>query len=106
VHRDLGPAHVLHRNGELAGVIDWTDACVGDPAIDLAWLLHEGPRPLAAALEEALDVTPDVRERSRLHYQLRPWYDVAYGLEHDRDELVSTGLRNILDRFRTGPGPD
>ncbi len=35
VHGDLHMRHVLVDQGELSGVIDWGDVCVGDPAIDL-----------------------------------------------------------------------
>jgi aminoglycoside phosphotransferase (APT) family kinase protein len=37
LHADLGPAHVLVRDGRIAGVIDWADMRVGDPALDYAW---------------------------------------------------------------------
>ena len=40
LHADLGPDHLLVRDGRLAGVIDWGDARVGDPALDYAWLLN------------------------------------------------------------------
>lgn len=33
-HSDLGPAHLLVRDGRLAGVIDWGDARVGDSVRD------------------------------------------------------------------------
>ena len=38
VHTDLGPAHLLvsAASGALMGVIDWTDASLGDPAWDFA----------------------------------------------------------------------
>ncbi|NUR28659.1 MAG: aminoglycoside phosphotransferase family protein [Catenulispora sp.] len=41
LHADLHPANVVTRDGTLAGVIDFGDMCVGDPATDLsaAWLL-------------------------------------------------------------------
>ena len=42
LHADLGPDHLLVRDGRLSGVIDWGDARVGDPALDYAWLLN-GP---------------------------------------------------------------
>ncbi len=42
VHSDLGPEHILVRDDRLAGVIDWGDVRIGDPALDYAWLLH-GP---------------------------------------------------------------
>jgi aminoglycoside phosphotransferase (APT) family kinase protein len=41
LHGDLHPANVVVRDGTLAGVIDFGDMCVGDPATDLsaAWIL-------------------------------------------------------------------
>ncbi len=46
VHADLGPEHVLvHPNGDLAGVIDWEEATIGDPAWDFAYLVHALPGP-------------------------------------------------------------
>ena len=41
VHNDICPDHVLvdRRSGRLAGLIDWTDAMVGDPVADFAGLI-------------------------------------------------------------------
>jgi aminoglycoside phosphotransferase (APT) family kinase protein len=50
VHGDLGPEHILHCGVELTGVIDWSDARVGDPAIDFAWRLHGTSAEFAAEL--------------------------------------------------------
>jgi len=38
VHGDLHVRHVLIDEGEISGVIDWGDVCVGDPAIDLQFV--------------------------------------------------------------------
>ncbi len=35
-HGDLYSRHVLLEDGQLAGVIDWGDVCLADPAVDLA----------------------------------------------------------------------
>jgi aminoglycoside phosphotransferase (APT) family kinase protein len=40
VHGDVGQGHVLLADDTVSGVIDWSDAHVGDPALDLAWLIH------------------------------------------------------------------
>jgi aminoglycoside phosphotransferase (APT) family kinase protein len=37
VHGDLWPANVLMQRGELAGVVDWNVAAVGDPALDVGF---------------------------------------------------------------------
>lgn len=41
LHGDVHPANVLTRDGTFCGVIDFSDMCAGDPALDLgaAWLL-------------------------------------------------------------------
>src|SRR5690606_12826754 len=36
LHGDFWPGNCLWRDGELTAVIDWEDACLGDPLIDLA----------------------------------------------------------------------
>ncbi len=35
-HRDFHPANVLWRDGEVSGVVDWVNACVGPAGIDVA----------------------------------------------------------------------
>ena len=35
LHRDLHPTNVLWRDGVLAGVVDWVNACVGHPHAEL-----------------------------------------------------------------------
>ena len=55
-HADLGCAHVLAApDGRLAGVIDWGDALIADPAYDLAALLAECPRGFAERVIDAYE---------------------------------------------------
>jgi aminoglycoside phosphotransferase (APT) family kinase protein len=37
IHGDLWPANVLMRRGRLTGLVDWTMAGIGDPALDLGF---------------------------------------------------------------------
>ena len=91
VHADLGPAHLLVRDGRLAGVIDWGDVRVGDPALDYSWLLNG---PFAD-----WDVDPDLRRRARFYHRLGPWYEAHYGLFTDQPAAVERGLAGIRDRL-------
>lgn len=59
IHADLGPEHVLKRDGRVSGVIDWTDVSVGDPARDLAWLLHGTSAECVAGFSAEYEVTPE-----------------------------------------------
>lgn len=66
VHGDLYPRHLVVHGGALAGIIDWGDVHVGDPAIDLSVVF--GWLPPAAqerffAIYGALD--PPTRARAR-----------------------------------------
>ena len=91
VHCDLGPSHLLCRDGRLIGVIDWGDAKIGDPAIDYAWLLNV-PFP-------DWDVEDDLRRRALVYHRLGPWFEVEYGVRTDKPEWVRSGLAGVRSRL-------
>ena len=101
LHADLGPAHILHEGSTVTGVIDWSDASFGDPALDFAWLVHGASDAFGAALLDAYSGEPDedLRERALFYHRLGPWHEVLYGLEQDRPELVESGLAGIRARL-------
>jgi aminoglycoside phosphotransferase (APT) family kinase protein len=90
-HSDLGPTHLLVRDGRLAGVIDWGDARIGDPAIDYAWLLN-GPFP-------DWDVDDELRRRALVYHRLGPWFEVHYGDFTGQPEWVRSGLAGVRSRL-------
>jgi aminoglycoside phosphotransferase (APT) family kinase protein len=93
-HGDLGPGHVLVDGvGDLAAVIDWEEAAIGDPAGDLAWWLHERPAEGERALA-AYGGAPDraFRARCRLRWALMPWHDVDHGVRTGGSRFVADGL--------------
>src|SRR5205823_14897913 len=91
VHGDLGPEHLLVRDGKLAAVIDWGDARIGDPALDYAWLLH-GPFP-------DWDVDAGLSRQARFYHRLGPWFEAHYGLFVKSSEHVEGGLAGIRERL-------
>jgi aminoglycoside phosphotransferase (APT) family kinase protein len=91
VHCDLGPEHLLCRDGRLVGVIDWGDAKIGDPAIDYAWLLN-GPFP-------DYEVDDELRRRALIYHRLGPWFEVEYGVRTERPKWVRSGLAAIRSRL-------
>lgn len=90
-HSDVGPEHLLCRDGKLVAVIDWGDARVGDAALDYAWLLN-GPFP-------GWDVDDGVRRRARIYHRLGPWYEAHYGVTTARPENVRRGLAGVRARL-------
>ena len=103
IHGDLGPEHMLHRGSALTGVIDWTDARLGDPALDFAWLLNATSDRFATALLQAYrrrrEANADLVARALLYHRVGPWYEVLYGLEHGLRNFVESGLAGIRRRL-------
>lgn len=101
VHGDLGPEHVLCAlDGHINGVIDWTDARLGDPAIDLAWAMHATSPEFADACSNAYGgMTTELAARAAFYYRRGPWYEVLYGLESNRPDLVTSGLAGVRARL-------
>jgi aminoglycoside phosphotransferase (APT) family kinase protein len=101
VHRDLGPAHLLHRGDSVTGVIDWSDASLGDPALDFAWLLHGTETAFGEALLLAYGRQPDdaLPARALSYHRLGPWHEVLYGLEGEHPEFVASGLDGVRRRL-------
>ncbi len=115
LHGDIAAAHLLMRpGGSLAGVIDWADALIADPARDFAGLLSSvGPprtfgwpfvrRALAGyadadrrAARVAAD--PDLERRIRFYRALEPLYQVRYGWMlggRDGEAQMATGRRRL-----------
>jgi aminoglycoside phosphotransferase (APT) family kinase protein len=91
IHGDVLPEHLLCNDGRLVGVIDWGDACVGDPALDYAWLLNE-PFP-------DWDVDDELRRRAHFYHRLEPWVWAHNGLMTQRPERVHAGLAEISSRL-------
>lgn len=101
VHGDLGPVHVLVNGGRLSGVIDWTDAHVGDPAIDLAWALFGTMPAFAEAVARAYGLTGELRTRARDWHALGPWHEVVYGQDTGQPGFVDSGVAGVVRRLRT-----
>ena len=97
VHADLGPEHLLCRNGSLVGVIDWSDARIGDPALDFAWLLHSVGGELLELYGGSVD--GGFRERALFYHRLGPWFEAHNGLFTGLRWRVERGVRGIRERL-------
>lgn len=93
-HADLGAEHLLARDGELTGVIDWSDAVVTDPALDVARPLRDFGPAVVADLLRAYDrpADPDFSRRVEFFARCAALEDLAYGEE--------TGRRAYADAAR------
>lgn len=95
VHGDLAAHHVTTDAGGIVGVLDWKDARVADPAVDLAWPLYGAPEPFSEAVATAYHVDDDELGRALDWHRLGPWYEVMWGQGPGGPELVESGLRSL-----------
>jgi aminoglycoside phosphotransferase (APT) family kinase protein len=80
VHGDFHPRHVYARGSRITGIIDWGDACSGDPRYDLGRILH------AVTVTSGLPAGQTVLRRFLAGYGAAPW--VRYEAELAEAALV------------------
>ncbi|MFL6061951.1 MAG: phosphotransferase family protein [Marmoricola sp.] len=84
VHGDFHAANLLfcHDSGEVAGILDWEMATIGDPLLDLGWFVATWPSERAPAVSAAvgeLAGAGDLATRAELveHYAARSARDLS-----------------------------
>jgi aminoglycoside phosphotransferase (APT) family kinase protein len=98
-HNDLGAEHLLERDGEITGVIDWSDAAVTDPALDFARLYRDfGPEFLAQALD-AYGGLPGAGPRIAFFARCAALEDLAFGIASGRGEYAESARRSLAWLF-------
>ena len=104
IHGDLHPGHLLvdaeHR---LTGVLDWTEAQVGDPTLDLVLMvLCHGPAALAALLtrlaHRGWPEAPTLHAHVLARSALVPLSMLVWALDHDSEVPVAPALAMIAEQ--------
>lgn len=100
IHADLGEANLLVSGGRLAGVLDWSDAHVGDPAMDLTWFVQclgaaGARRALKAYVPPRGADVEDLWRRAVAHATVQPVHAVLWGLDNGRPSYVARQLARI-----------
>jgi aminoglycoside 2''-phosphotransferase len=99
LHHDLAGEHVLIDSGarQVTGVIDWTDAAIGDRSADFAGLYHWGGpgfvERVVAHYGGPIDET--TLARAQFLSVCRGVGDVVFGVRRHRPEYVAAGLRAL-----------
>jgi aminoglycoside 2''-phosphotransferase len=107
VHGDVGPEHLLlDPSGNLVGVIDFDDACIGDPAVDFGGLVayvdaRLGDAAYAAYCKDPGDGDPDLPRRARILAAATPFFSIAAAMQFE-DPTVPT-IDEALALLRASP---
>jgi aminoglycoside phosphotransferase (APT) family kinase protein len=107
VHADLGMSNILVSRRRVSGILDWTDAHVGDPAMDLTWFVQcLGPEPARAAFAGYVappGTDPDALwRRAVAHATVQPVHAVLYGLDRGDAPYVRRQLARLTRPVGTG----
>jgi aminoglycoside phosphotransferase (APT) family kinase protein len=99
VHNDLAAEHILLDAAAetVTGIIDWSDIAICDPAVDFAGIFHWGGRALVDEVLASYEGSIDdfLVSRARFMAACRGVGDVKFGLETDRPEYITAGLRAL-----------
>jgi aminoglycoside 2''-phosphotransferase len=113
IHNDLCPEHILvdPASGRLSGVIDWSDAALGDPALDFVALVHWRGWAFAWSALGSYELSLDPGFHARLRFLSRilavKWlFDAA-----ERGGDVAKHRRWVVNAFepatrRRSPAPE
>ena len=97
-HADLGAEHLLAVGEDLTGIIDWSDAAVADPALDLARLYRDfGPEFLRSVVDAYGGLEDADRTLQRVQYYARcaALEDLEYGRTSGHSEYAKAAEASL-----------
>ncbi len=106
IHNDLSPEHLVadRATGALVGILDWTDAVLGDPARDFVPLVAFGGWPLAEAVLARYPLPADPGFRDRLRFMARLLSVTWLGEARERGGDLAKHGAWVRNAFEDGSG--
>lgn len=103
IHGSLSEERLRAANNSISGVLGWDNAAVGDPAVDIAWVLssldHEAFDTFFTAYTANLDIRPDTHllERAQLagEFAVLDW--LLAGIDTGAEDIVDDALGMLDD---------
>ena len=109
IHHDLTPDHVLvdPKTGQLRGILDWTDAILGDPARDFAGLAAYRGWSFAEEVLQGYSLPVDKGFQERMRFMARLlsviWLANAEVQGKDVDKPIEWVRNAFADHPQNGP---
>jgi aminoglycoside phosphotransferase (APT) family kinase protein len=103
VHGDLATETVLTEHADVAGVLEWGEARVADPADDLAWVVAAADEAATESVLEAYantrrsPVDRDLARRARLASELACARWLLHGVGADDADVVDDAVAMLTD---------
>jgi aminoglycoside phosphotransferase (APT) family kinase protein len=101
IHQDLSPDHVIvdPDTGRITGILDWTDAILGDPARDFVFLVTWQGWQFAERVMREFGPSVDATYRERLRFMARLLSLVWLGESHARGENNAAHIASVQRAF-------
>jgi aminoglycoside 2''-phosphotransferase len=105
IHSDLTDRNILvhPKDGRLAGVLDWGDARISDPALDFCGLFEVNRRLGYETVRSYSDRSEGFLERVELYWRMLPYFEILYGIYSNHPRIRDSGLKRIRTRLEA-PG--
>ena len=95
LHGDFWPGNLLWRDGQLAGIIDWEDAAIGDPLADVANSRLE--ILWAFGLEAMQRFTQQYQSMTNTEFTYLPYWDLCAAMRRIT-QIAQWGLDETIER--------
>jgi aminoglycoside phosphotransferase (APT) family kinase protein len=104
IHHDLSPEHLIvdPKTGRLAGILDWTDAALGDAARDFVTLVTWRGWDFTEEVLWAYRLPRDSGFRKRLRFMARLLSVIWLAEAHERGANVAKHIKWVRNAFATG----
>jgi aminoglycoside phosphotransferase (APT) family kinase protein len=101
IHNDLGPDHLIadSGSGELKGIIDWSDAALGDPMRDFVVLVAFGGWEFADEVLRSYPHALDSGFHERLRFATRLLSIMWLAEAHEREADVAKHIEWVRNAF-------
>ena len=101
IHQDLCPEHLIVEpdTGRLTGILDWTDAILGDPARDFVFLVTWRGWGFAEHVLREYGRPLDEGFRERLHFMARLLAVIWLGIAHEQGSDLGEHIEGVRNAF-------
>ena len=96
----LGEDSVLELDGEISGILNWTDLQIGDPAVDFGWIMARGHEDLIYNLLLAYQsarpsADNNIRQRAKLYSELSWANWLVTALKENNSLHIDEAIREL-----------
>lgn len=99
IHGDFGTWNMLYSDGQITGIIDWGEAGIGDPAIDVMEIIYSMGEQSARRIFSWCRSSEKVFFRALTYLSFSGFFDIEYGERLGDRRLIERGLVSLREKL-------